>query len=123
MGKRRVVAKAAKDSALHPEIPKRLGAVSRKLALRHAIPHLGPCGTIGNNRDVVGALHQSNLSRRFEHATTGSYGGGADKLELGSFLANAVVQEKAHPLFYPHAPGSNASASTTLPDSTIRRLF
>src|SRR5260370_35974367 len=122
MGKRRVLAKAAKDSALDPEIPKRPGAVSRKLALRHAIPHRGPCGTIGNNRDVVGALHQSNLSRRFEHATTGSYGGGADKLELGSFLANAVVQEKAHPLFYPDAAGSNASVTNNLRESTIRTL-
>src|SRR5882672_8667272 len=114
MGKRRVLAKAAKDSALDAEIAKRRGAVSRKLALRHTVAHRGPGGAIGNNRNVVGALHQSNLSRRFEHATTGGDGSGADKFELGSFLTNAVVQEKAHALFYPDAAGSNASVPNNL---------
>src|SRR5260370_29058513 len=97
--KRGVLAKAAKDLALHAEIAKRGRTIAGEFLLRHAFAHGGPGRAIGNDGEVVRLLHQRDLSRRFVHATAGGYRSRADKLQLRGSLADAVVKKKAHALF------------------------
>src|SRR5229473_607905 len=120
--KRGVLAKAAKDLALHPKITKRRGAVAGEFLLRHALAHRRPGRAIRDDREVVCFLHQSDLSLRFEHATTGGDRSRADKLEPGRCLANAIVEKKAHPLLDTDPPRTNAAIADDLRDAKIRAL-
>src|SRR2546428_14103942 len=120
MRKRGVLAEAAKDPALHTQIAQRRGAVVGKLFLRHAVAHGSPGRAIRDQEELIGFSKQSNLGRRFEHAATRSDRCGADKLELGSFLTNAVEKKEAHPLFHADAARVKAAVANDLRSAPVR---
>jgi hypothetical protein len=68
-----VLPKAAKDSTLNAKGAKSSSAITGKLVLRHAVARIINGRLVSNYRHVVSALHQRDLRRRFEHATTGSH--------------------------------------------------
>ena len=50
-------------------------------------------------RDVVGALHQGDLGRRFDDAAADRHRVAADELDAGQFLAQPVEHGEADALF------------------------
>src|SRR5574341_411856 len=120
--KRRVLSKAAKDASLHTEIAKRCRAVGGEFILGHVVAHCRPRRTIGNNGEVVRALHQGEFRRRFEHATAGSNRRGAHEFQLRRGLANSVVKKEADAFLYANAPGPDSAIAKDLGDAPIWTL-
>src|SRR5438552_9859460 len=96
---------------------KRRGAVTGEFLLRHALAHRRPGSAIRDYREVVRFLHQSDLSRRFEHATAGGDRSRADKLELRRCLANTIIEKKAHPFFDADPSCANTAIADDLSDA------
>ena len=110
MRKRGVLAKADEDSALHAEIAKCRRAVTGKFLLRHAFASGGPRRAVRDDREVVGLLHQREFRRRLVHSTARRNWCRADVLDLRRSLANTIVKEKPHALFYADSPRSHAAS-------------
>src|SRR5689334_9866232 len=122
MRKRRVLPETNKDPTRRSERAKSRRAVTGKLALRHAFSHRVARGFVSHNRDVVCDLHQRELSRRFEHATTGGDRRRTDILHRRRGLSNTVVQEKPHTLFNTDRARAHATIFEYLRDALVRAL-
>ena len=61
-----------------------------EIALGHAFAQGGERGLVGFDGDVVGALQEGDLGRRFDHAAARGHRGRADRFERGRFLAKSV---------------------------------
>ncbi len=90
------------------------GDVGAEIALRHAFTEGGERGLVGFDGDIVGALQESDLGGRFDHAAARRYGGRADGFEGGGFLAKSVERGEADLLFEPQGSGDDAAIAQCL---------
>ena len=96
--------------------------VSSKLELSHPFAQLGEGGSVSDQGDVIGALHQCDLGRRFIHPTPRRYGRCIHELRATRFLAEAVKNEKAYALFDADAARCNAAVAEHSRDERVWAL-
>src|ERR1035438_2651004 len=67
VGERRVLAENGHRRPAHPKLTEGRRDVGAQLALRHAFAHGGERCLVGFDGDIVGALQERDLGRRFDH--------------------------------------------------------
>src|SRR5688500_5654238 len=122
MWERGVLSEAYENSPTHSERPKCRRAVTLKLTLCHSISHTVTSRFIRDNRNVVCALHQRQLSWRLEHPATGGYRSGINELQRWSCESNSIIKEEANSFLYAYCASANATILQDFRNPLIRTL-
>jgi hypothetical protein len=91
--------------------------------LRHAFARAFDRRLIGDDRKVIGLLHERDFCRRFKHATTRGHGSCAYKLQCRCGLANAIEQEKPHAFLDADSPGAQSAIAKDFGYPLVRTLI